>query len=310
MSVLKKPKTASKSKRKFHPLFKWFRNAGFASELLGWGGLLLGGWFLTGVTLIYLGFLVLGIDLWLEPTLRSKLVWRAFGLFLVALFAGAFTLGMVFVKAPLEVSAFMTDADYPTGTKIANIEWRREFTEVDVWITNPSEKTYDDLLILIRPTVPIAAISQLTNVPSVSFEDKNGLTLHLMDVNLDSGIKTGIPLELLATDAGYRVRCARLPGGTTLKIVLALAEIKWNPGRPHPNIPIEEQLRDPNYILRTKYDDFSSYWQGHRDGDVYASRPTSMDWLKAEGTYTAALRTRSTSQKISVGGNLTIRHWR
>src|SRR5205823_1319749 len=97
-----------------------------------------------------------------EPDLQGKTRWRMAGLLVIILLGAAFSLGIVFVKAPLEISTLVTDADYPRGTKIANIEWRPEFTELEVWVTNSSDKNYDDLSLLIRPTFPIVAISQLT----------------------------------------------------------------------------------------------------------------------------------------------------
>jgi hypothetical protein len=184
---------------------------------------------------------------------------------------------------------------------------RPEFTELQVWINNPSENNYDDISPVIRPNDPIAAIAQATNVPDVSFEDKNGVSLRLTDINPTAGTKTAIPVVLLATDAGYRVRCPRLPAKTTIRVEIALADIKWNPSPPNDR-PIEEKVRDINYIFRLKQDDFSTYWLGHAEANDYTPRPTSTDWARIEGEYKAAQRKRSISQKIQIAGNLTVKH--
>jgi hypothetical protein len=296
-------KTRRTKKKQLHPIFKWLRTAGGAAELFGWGGLMLAGWFWTGVTFIYAGFLLLVVDVWFEPELKRYTGWRVVIGLLLLVFATAFSLRVVFVNAPLDISAFSNSAEYPIGTTIAGISWRPEFSELLVSVRNPSEKNYDDVNLLIRPAFPIAAIAQQTSVPNVSFEDKNGFTMRLMEVT--NANVTGVPLILLATDAGYRMRCSHLAAGEIIKVEIALVDIKWNPAPPESysgRTTQEEKLKDRNYIVRAKFDDFSSYWLGHANGDDYAPRPTSSEWVKVEGQYTASERTRWVSQKLQFGG--------
>jgi hypothetical protein len=130
---------------------------------------------------------------------------------------------MVFVDAPLSATGYMTDGEYPAGKDISGIPWKTEFTELQVQFTNDPDRVYEDLNIVIRPTEAIAAIKQITDVPGVSFAGKNDSAIHVVDVNFQSGASNAIPLVLLATDAGYRMRCPRLPGHSTLRAVIALA---------------------------------------------------------------------------------------
>jgi hypothetical protein len=290
-------------------------------ELLGWikaigiGSTVLGGIVLTQtpelfyycVSAVYIGIVLIGLDLCFEPFIKrwkltSKIITGAF-------FAGVLTVfsyAVVFVESPLAVSAMMTDAEYPAGTTIAGIAWRPEFTEVQVWLTNTSNRAYEDLNILLRPSSPVAAIAQLTTIGGVSFEDKNAFTVHMADINLGTQKKTAISLDLLATDAGYRIRCDHVPAHTVVKVVLALADMKWPAPLVNPQSMVDK-LNDKNYILRTKFDDFSTYWQGHIGGDVYAPRPTSSEWLQVNGSYIGAQRMRSITQKVEIGGQLSIK---
>ena len=257
---------------------------------------MLGGSFWIGASLIYLGFLLVAIDLWVEPDLHGKTGMRIVGVLAIALFAAAFSWRIVFVKAPLDVMAFTINGTHPPGTTIAGIAWKAQFTELQVWLVNPTERNYDDLNVVIRPGSPIAAIAQLTAIPNVSFEDSHAATGRLISN------ATVIPLILLATDTGYRMRCPRLPAKTEIKVVIALADVKWNPLPPED----KQQASDKNYVLRVKReDDCSTYWFGHAGvDDDYTPRPTSSETIKIEGEYVAAQRTRSVSQKIKVGGNL------
>jgi hypothetical protein len=305
MKEPKKPR-AAKPNPKLPTLFNWFRSAGVIALVSGLGSIFIAWWFWTGVALVYFGFLLLMVDLWLEPDFRGKPRSRAVAALFIFLLITVFSWVMVFVDAPLPVRAMMTDGDYPNGTVIAGIAWRPEFTELNVDLENPTDKTYEDLNIVVRPTEAVAAIAQITSVPGVSIEDKYNFASNTLDVDSQSRTSKAVPLTLIATDAGYRVRCPRLTGHSVLKLVIALVDIKWNPHR-RPGVPYEQLVRDPDYKQRIKLDDFSSYWKGYKDGDNFATRPTSSEWIKVDGEYTVLYHRRSISEKIGVGGRISIK---
>jgi hypothetical protein len=295
-------------------MLKWLRTAGIGAEGFGWGGLLLANSFWPAVSLIYAGFVAVGVDLWLEPELANRQRWRVGGLALIIVFVAWFSFGVVFTKAPLNVSAFMTDAEYPAGTVIAGIQWKPQFTEVQLSIYNGSGDGYDDLNIIVRPTSAIAAIAQSTNIPGVSWQDRLEFVPRLMAVDLNKKQSTAMPLDLLATDAGYIIRCPHLPATTAIKFVLAAADVRWDPPIQCSSlIPQEERLKNKDCILKikmgdkTRLGDFSTYWEGHADGNVYTERPTSEEEIAVEGTYISGHRVRRISQRIRAGGLLTIR---
>ncbi len=294
-------------KRAMHPIFKWFRGTGCAAMFFGWGGLLLAGLFWPGVVAISIGFVLLAIDLFLEPDLKQRPFWRWSGLAVIAVLALSFARYMVFIDATLGVSAMVTDAEYEKGKVFSGITWRPEFTEMNIDIHNSSGRTYEDIAIKLRPDLPIAAISHPTGCLGTSVvEDANHYRQRMMDIDLDTGNKQMIPLDLIATDAGYQVSCAKLPHGATLNVVVALADIKWNPA-PHPpfGIPLQEAMKQDDYIFRMKMDDFSTYWLGHPDADVYTPRQTAHR-LKVEGEYTVLYRKESISKAIDIGGNIQV----
>ena len=90
-----------------------------------------------------------------------------------------------------------------TGTVTDNIAWRPAFTELRVDIANPTDTPYEDVDLLIRPTDPVAQIAQISQLPNVSFEDKDSEYDRLMHINNLTGIASIVPLALLATDSGY-----------------------------------------------------------------------------------------------------------
>jgi hypothetical protein len=276
------------------------RTAVVAGFLVGLGGLLLIEWFWPAVALIYVSFLVLLIDVWFESELSRK--WRiGIAVVLVSLIA-AFSWGIVFVPAPLPMQAIITDAGYPPGTDINGIVWKKGFRELRLNIFNTSDRDYHNISLSIQPVEPIAAIKQRTNISGVVFYDNHRLTATPVDIDLITGQRTAIPVVLLATDAGYTVHCPSLPGGTSIEIVMALAEMKYPPEQPSQKPPLE----DKNFMLRIRFDDGSSYWLGYTDGDDYLPQPPSTETVKVEGKYNAALRTRSIAEKVLVSGKLPI----
>lgn len=285
-----------------HVLRIWSRGVGASSLLLGIGCALFTDWFWIAVILGYLGLAVVLIDVLMDAELRQH-GWPWFGAvgFVIAI-AVIFSLAFVFVSAPLVTNSVQINAEQPVGEGPGGLTWRPEFTEVDVFIENPTDIVYEDLNLVIRPDTPVAAIGQLSHFDGVSFEDKDGVAMRLADYNPASRRAVVIHQDLLATDAGYRVRCVRLPKGT-LRIVIALAEIKWGA---HPRLsydPATEARIDPNFVMKMRGEDFSSYWYGNRAGDVYNERPTSSGWVRIDGDYIARHRKRHFAKKIQIGVN-------
>jgi hypothetical protein len=290
-----------KRNKKLPPLVRWLRAIGLAAVLFGWGGLVREDSFWVGAIAIYLGFAVLVLDIWFEPDFRNSWKTKVTISGIILLVVIAFSWRIVFLDAPLPIAAFSTSGEYPIGTVISGIAWRPQFTELDMDIRDPTDRPYEDLNLVVRPDSAIAAIAQATGLYGVSFEDKNGVTTHLVDFDTRTGNSKAVPLVLVATDAGYKVRCGHLPAQSSLKIVMALTDIKWNPTPP---VDFEESFKDPNYMLRFKFDDFSTYWLGYKDADVYAPRPKSSEWLRVDGSYVVSHRRRNISQKFQIGGNI------
>jgi hypothetical protein len=292
-----KPPPPPSLARKVHPFIKWIRGTGVAGIFLGLSSILLLGWFWAEVAFVYAAAVVIVVDLWFELELPTK--WKFVGTAICLASAAAFSWAVVFVQAPLSVAALVTNAEYPPGTTINGVPWKKEFTELEMRIINSTDHNYDDISLLIRPTEPITSIQQVvTNVPGVYFTDKNNFSVKVADVK-PFGRALAIPLVLLATDTGYVMHCPRLPARTSIQVLIALADIKWSPPPAPPDRPIQDQVNDKDYVLRIKMDDFSTYWLGHADGNVYVGHPNPQ-WVKVDGEYTGGFRTRAISKKIDL----------
>jgi len=192
------------------------------------------------------------------------------------------------------MQAFEFWASAPTGTVVGGITWRPEFRELDVIVNNPTSRSYADLNLLLQPHVPIAAIGQVNNISDVTFEDRFGNSMHQALINTASGGGVLNPLVLADTDAGYKIRCNKLPANSSLKIVIAIAEVKWNPT---PFNPLQHTIFDSDYILRiqnTSNEDHGTYtyWYGHANADLFTPEPATPATLAVDGTYFAMQRQR------------------
>jgi hypothetical protein len=278
------------------PFFiRWARELGIVALFLGGIGVM-PFYFWVGVGLVYLGCALGLVDIIFDPQFRQRpKLAITVGSAILALAVG-FSLGFVFVNAPLGLSGIATNAEYPDNTVISGIVWRPEFTELDFIIENSTSRPYDDLDLLIRPNFPVAAIAQSSDLSGVRIEDH--YTMLSRQILKDaSGKGKANPLVLAATDSGYKVRCEHLPAKSTLRLVIAIAEIKWNPNPPAQRPDFG--LFDPDYILRYKFDDFSTYWYAHAGSNIYTPR-VSPDWVKVDGEYNVLYRTRTVSEKITL----------
>lgn len=196
----------------------------------------------------------------------------------------------------LQIGVVVNNAEYPSGLIVSGIEFKTNFTEATIRITNSSQENYEDISLLFQFDEAIAAIAQGSNVPNISFYEKNGLDTRFMLAN-PAGKTVVVPeIELLATNAGYIMRCPHLPSETTIRVVVALTDISGPPHADYSKLPFEEQVKMKEIVSTVTADGFT-YWMGHRDGNVYGPRRSPL-WLKIEGKYTVSQMTYPVSKKI------------
>ena len=202
---------------------------------LGWLTIILGGltmtrpqWFQLSVFLVYIGLLMLGLELYFEPALRRWPL-RIGGWLLILAAMVWYSIAIVFVSAPLSLYTMMTTFNYTEDSGPAGIRWRPYYTELELLLTNPTAAdNYDDLNVLVRPDLPLAEMKQLSQLFDFSVEDRFGMNAFLTIEDLSAPGKVQ-RMDFLATNAVYKVHCGRIPPNTTLKITMAL--VNFNPAR-------------------------------------------------------------------------------
>ncbi len=259
--------------------------------------------YVAGLVVVYFGFaLCLAECIW-EPALlrrpyQLQIVFLGIGVSL----ATVFTIGVVFVPAPLNFQSLASKSDYARGTAPAGIAWRSVFVELDFIATNPTDRNYDNIELWVRPDYPIVQIAQLSNLTDVSFEDKLGVISRVTIEDLST--KVGAPMVFLATDAGYKVHCGHIPPNSSLRIIMAVVDVKKSqPTDPTKPTIIPSDVSIDDFSTELTFDtkgDKSTYWFGSpKNLSAYApgAKPKR---ITVSGFYTASNRRRNIKQDLVV----------
>jgi hypothetical protein len=293
------PKKLRKQKPKLHPALVWCRSIGLFSILAGGLGMLQQ-FFWFSVASVCVGLLLLGVDLYFEPELPRG--YKIVGGIIVAAGLIWFNLSFVFVSAPLNFKSLVSNSDYALGAAPGGIAWRSVFVELDFIAINPTDGNYDNIDIWVRPDYPVAEIAQLSNLSDVSFEDYYGVTNRVTAQDLRSPV--GVPLVFLATDAGYKIHCGRIPPKSSLRLVMAVVDTKKSePVGPENHIILPREISPDDFILEQSFEtkgDKSTYWFGSaKNLSIYApgAKPKK---ITVSGSYTAVNRMRDVKQDVII----------
>jgi len=252
--------------------------------------------FWLSVALVYGGLFLLGLDFYFEPDFSRRFKWVGEILLLSAI--AFFSLKFVFVSAPINVLYVFSDQEYVIGATINGIAWRPTFSELDVIVNNPTDDNYDDINILVRPDYPVATIRQLSNLGDVSFEDYFGVTNTLMIQEIG---KPAVPMVFLATNAGYKVHCGRIPPKSSLRLVMALVNFK--PAVIKNTFPVMNEIETSDFVLEQTITEKGSnakfsYFFGNIENNSYAPRPKSTHF-SVSGSYVGTNRRRFVNKDIT-----------
>lgn len=157
---------------------------------------------------------------------------------------------------------------------------------MDLHISGDKNLDYSEKNLVIKPDAPVAKITQKGNIPNVSLSDAIDFEAH-GGISLENN-NLAIPSEILATNAGYRVRCERLSRGESIALTVALATMK---------VPKPNERRE--FVVESHFSDGTSYWTGSPFGDVYGEKPVPKV-VDVFGTFVVRGRRRTFSKRIDV----------
>jgi hypothetical protein len=181
--------------------------------------------FWVAVVLFYVGFACFAYDIWLE---RWRLLWK--GLWWACLFIFAVFIAWVVVlpTEPLAVNLTPHYGNFKEGETVGGIQWEKNFSELRISFSNPSEQSYDDLDMVILTDLFIAQHGLIDAPPNCS------LRLHQSPTALGARLKgkdnDGRPTEQLMSSLGdsgpYLLHCDKLLPRDTAQVIFALVGLK------------------------------------------------------------------------------------
>jgi hypothetical protein len=125
-------------------------------------GLITSNRFLSGTVFLYLGLFLFAIDAAYESFFRRLHLYISVILsviYLAAVFVASET--WVFRAAPIEIFATSSLPVYGPGTKIAGIDWRSYYSDLDLFIKNTSAIDYDNFDAEVSTDLVIADLREL-----------------------------------------------------------------------------------------------------------------------------------------------------
>lgn len=218
-----------------HSAVTYFRTLGGGISIVTLCALIPSHYYWWSVGLIYLGLLVLLIDLVFQ---KWQLPGKVLGCIVLVILVALYSHFVVFADAPLDVLTNSTWGNYDVGKPINGINWEPGMTELRFAISNPTNFSYDAIDLIVKPNVPTRKVSQISSVPDVStdvLEKAGGLEMANMTVRAigPDGIPgQNIPTEVFASAEGFRLRCPSLPPKTTMQLEVALVTLSVRSDNP------------------------------------------------------------------------------
>ena len=301
-------------------MLNYVRSAGVVSLLLTVAAMIgLPDYFWMFVCLVYAAILIWWLDLIFEKRVQTQgRVARVVVTVCAAGLALWFTFGFVRIGVPLGLSARNISSSHQPGISIAGIVWSPKFSDFRVLLSNDTDDDFSELDLVVKPNEPVVAVGinhELADatLATVSFSAVTTIS-YLEMARISAGSSFDVPLVLLATDSGYRVRCADFPRQSSIEIVMAIATINMNKGKSTDALPSVETsgpILWKGYVMQTHMSDGTNRWfrqQNDPITDDFWGIPPKPTIVNVDGSYIAAHRRIRVSDQRAVVPDIIIRH--
>lgn len=213
-----------------------------------------------GVGGIYVGLAAIAYHTWSDESFQALAMGTQIAVGVIFMCLIYIWSANIFAKAPILLGAISDPGNYRPGTNVGGINWQAQYSDLRITLTNPIGYDYRDVDLSIY-TDKHAQISQITEIPSVSFFPQNTVPF----VKLSDDPKGDFPITpqrgMMQSSQIYRVLIDKLPKHSSVQLVLAIVNL--NPPKPDGSLP--DQLFAPKSPAK---------------------------WVVAKGTYKAIARER------------------
>lgn len=258
--------------------------------------------YIVSALILLLKVLVWLVTIHANKGVKMVLVFFIFGVVGVALWAALQWIWKPHL-APT-VFAQTSTSQYGSGTSLSGITWSLRFTELRVVIANQNRNTdLSNLDFTLKPDAAVVQASQSSDLPDVAISPENAAPLHALElVDMETSKRRPLPLVLIASNEGYRIRCKQLLRNQRLEIVLALANMREFSSPPPPGTGVLE----PGYVLRIANGDifywygYGRYSDGRRIEDVFSLDRPVPSLVQIDGRYSANSQEHEFKSQVQV----------
>jgi hypothetical protein len=196
------------------------------------------------------------------------------------------------VAKDISFTAMGSTAVYPEGTVIGGIRWSQRYSQLRVNIVNNTDDALDDVRIVIQADEPVVGITQVSQLPNVSFKVLGEPVVQEEILNPVTGRRRAIPLVLVASDAGYEAAIERLAPKAVLDIIMALANIDPETDK----LP----LGDVRSVLTVTIAGGKKYWYGLGSDQVFTVDRHPARTVQIDAAYNTARQRKTVAERINV----------
>ena len=217
-----------------------------------------------------------------------------------------FSIAVPFAGAPLEVAAYVPPGGHANAASIDGISWDSHFTDLRIAMSNSTPIDYQDLDVLLKPdkwTHKAAVLSGAgcnlsevggTVLTMAKIPIKTSTQTRFTAMRVGDGFETsdnvGNEYVVMASESGYRLRCAAFPSMSTIKVVFALVA-------PQPSILPHMTGRPGGFGFEAEA------FSGVTDWVEMLNTKPSPGKITVSGKYTSGIKPYSIEQAITVTNN-------
>jgi hypothetical protein len=184
-----------------------------------------------GVILVYIAFGGMFVD-GVRGKWSNHIPWRIVICGIAVLGLAWWTRWVVLAKVPLEVGSMRGMGDYSDGSDIGPVKWNKNWTDLRIYLSDPSSHDLRDVDLEIAVDGMIPQISQMEPVCQGfnAFSESNPISVNVSD----NGEETSLPSTGAPFSNRFRVVCDKLPHGTTATLIVPVIATDMDRDSSHP----------------------------------------------------------------------------
>jgi hypothetical protein len=206
------------------------------------------------------------------------------------------------------ITEYLSPTTDPPPASIAGIDWNQHFSALHIAITNTTDEDYRDMDILFKPNSWIREAKLLNSATVCTLYSVGGNVIKITQSGATQGThsvtpiragdfvdvydSSGDPMNTIATEGGYRLRCDKVPSRYTINMLVVAVSVPEHYLSEHTTTPLATDEVNMNVIeMKAPESPF----------DILGPRP-SPETVRLKGRYTRGIKPHTIDQTVPVLG--------